>query len=244
MKHLLTIVTVVSFLPIVLANGCATAPSGGPDCEMQASDEQSLELLAQWMTRTFSSEAQPVRDPENYYNIRLVMMPIWEDRADGPWLYVEQAAASALDRPYRQRVYQLQCNRSSSENGKHGEETLASVVYTIPDDPLRFAGAWRKPGLFDSITPDDLSLRDGCTVYLSLDAQSSAFVGSTDGTGCASSLGGAAYATSEVSITPIVLTSWDRGFDVASKQVWGATEGPYEFIRIADATSGEQSNVQ
>ena len=48
---------------------------------------------------------------------------------------------------------------------------------------------------------------------------------------CASDLRGAAYATSEVTITPQFVLSWDRGFDNTGKQVWGATEGPYVFLR-------------
>ena len=27
--------------------------------------------------------------------------------------------------------------------------------------------------------------------------------------------------------------SWDRGFDASGKQVWGATAGPYEFVKQA-----------
>ena len=30
------------------------------------------------------------------------------------------------------------------------------------------------------------------------------------------------------------LASWDRGFDEAGVQVWGATEGPYVFDRLSD----------
>jgi hypothetical protein len=30
-------------------------------------------------------------------------------------------------------------------------------------------------------------------------------------------------------VTANEITSWDRGFDSAGKQVWGATKGPYQF---------------
>ena len=30
------------------------------------------------------------------------------------------------------------------------------------------------------------------------------------------------------------LLSWDRGFDAAGKQVWGAEKGPYEFLRVKE----------
>ena len=79
--------------------GCQAAPVSKP--------KSPTGMLAEWMSGSFSSAAQAADDPENYFDIRLEMVPIWSERSDGPWLYVEQAAASALDRPYRQRVYHL-----------------------------------------------------------------------------------------------------------------------------------------
>lgn len=55
--------------------------------------------------------------------------------------------------------------------------------------------------------------------------------GATTGDGCGSALRGAAYATSEVVLTPDTLRSWDRGYDKAGKQVWGAVKGPYVFVK-------------
>jgi hypothetical protein len=42
---------------------------------------------------------------------------------------------------------------------------------------------------------------------------------------------GASYATSEVVLRDDGLDTWDRGFDDAGKQVWGATKGAYQFRR-------------
>ena len=52
------------------------------------------------------------------------------------------------------------------------------------------------------------------------------------GSGCPSNLHGASYATSEVTITPEALTSWDRGYDDNGKQVWGAENSAYEFRKV------------
>ena len=41
--------------------------------------------LAGWMTGTFSSREQALADPDNYFEVRLVMAPIWTERDDGPW---------------------------------------------------------------------------------------------------------------------------------------------------------------
>ena len=181
--------------------------------------------VIEYLTGSFSSAAQAANDPDNYHDIRLEMVRIWPDRSqrDHTYIYVEQAAAAALDRPYRQRVYHV-----FPESG-----VMRSVVYTLPDDPLPYAGWWRTPERFDgAFGPDDLVRRDGCAIKLTWDEAQQAFVGSTEGNGCASSLAGASYATSEVLITADGMRTWDRGFDGDGNQVWGATKGPYQFDRV------------
>lgn len=187
-----------------------------------SSEDADMAILESWMTGTFSSGRQAAADSENYFDIRLVMIPVWTDRADGPWLYVEQAAASALGRPYRQRVYHLV---------NDGDGDYRSEVYTLPGKPLDVAGCWRAEIPLHGITPEDLALREGCAIHLRRTPEG--FVGSTRGKGCSSKLGDAAYATSEVTIVENLVTSWDRGFDADDVQVWGATEGAYEFVRIS-----------
>ncbi|MEM7519080.1 MAG: chromophore lyase CpcT/CpeT, partial [Planctomycetota bacterium] len=115
--------------------------------------------MRQMLCGSFSSAAQAERDPENYVDIRLEVVPIWTEREDGPWLYVEQAAAVALERPYRQRVYQL-------EGGPH--QGFRSTVYELPGDPLAFAGAQNDEVPLAELGPEALSLLEGCTVYLAL----------------------------------------------------------------------------
>ena len=71
--------------------------------------------------------------------------------------------------------------------------------------------------------------RECCSIWR--ERAGDAWVGATCGEGCSSSLAGASYATSEVTVTDEVLTSWDRGFDAAGEQVWGAEAGPYRFVK-------------
>jgi len=87
------------------------------------------------------------------------------------------------------------------------------------------------PRPFDGLVPDSLSLKEGCAVLLKR-VSDALFEGGTIGNGCTSDLRGASYATSEVTLTPDKLISWDRGFDAEGNQVWGATRGGYVFDRI------------
>lgn len=208
--------------------GCQTGPegstAGGSSTDgSTAPTGADLDQLASWMTGTFSSAAQHAARPDDFFDIRLVMFPIWVDRTDGRWFYVEQAAADTLDTPYRQRVYHL----TAQPDG-----TFQSDVYTIRDSQERFVGCWRHDTTIQLLGPGGLRQREGCSIVLR-STRPETVEGSTVGEECPSGLGGAAYATSEVTITAKGMTSWDRGWDSAGQQVWGATAGPYEFGKIS-----------
>ncbi|MFO0827129.1 MAG: chromophore lyase CpcT/CpeT [Phycisphaerales bacterium] len=218
----------VSLLIAVAAcslGGCHS-PQAGPT---NLTGVEPLESLAGVMVGSYSSAEQAKKDPD-FRDIRLHMSRIWAARSDGPWLYVEQAAAGSLDKPYRQRVYRL----ALCEDPARGEGAIESRVFELPGDPLAFAGAWNDAKAFDGMRPEDLLPRDGCTVYL-VATDESTWKGETDGESCASSLRGAAYATSQVTITANELRSWDRGFDKEGKQVWGAVKGPYQFRKQVES---------
>lgn len=182
--------------------------------------ERDMVMLKAFMSGSFSSETQAKADSD-YYDIRLHMVPIWKERQDGFWLYVEQAVATAQEKPYRQRVYHVQLQNDS---------TITSSVYEL-ENPLRFAGAWKKDQPLETLNPDSIKSREGCTIYLKRTPQGT-FTGSTPGKDCISNLRGAAYATSEVIIQRDMLLSWDRGWDKNDKQVWGAEKGGYRFEKI------------
>lgn len=212
----------------LVIGGCASGSGHDHGDDVSASGlKPSVQLVRDWMTGSFSSERQSKADPE-YFDIRLHIAPIWTERTDGPWLYVEQARADGLDKPYRQRVYRLSAT---------GKTTFASDVYEFKGDPLRFAGAYKDAAKRSTMTPDDLTLKQGCTVNLTWHGCREMFTGETGKNTCVSTLRGAAFASSEVTLNQAGLLSWDRGYDAAGKQVWGATKGGYEFVRVsADPT--------
>jgi len=176
-----------------------------------------VEVLVDYMVGSFSSKEQAEKD-SSYLNIELEMVQIWEDRTDGPWIYIEQTDAKTKKKPYRQRVYQTK----QRPDGK-----IESIVYSIPD-PLRFAGDYKKDFPLLRLTPDSLLIREGCEVVLHR-ADDGYFEGGTIDKNCPSDLRGASYATSEVTIDKDKMITWDRGFDENGKQVWGATKGGYIF---------------
>lgn len=194
-----------------------TEVDADPKAQVDADVARVAELLTGW----FDSVDQSIAAPDDFFEIRLVMVPIWPERTDGRWFYVEQAAMSALGRPYRQRVYHVHRDAAAA---------LRSDVYTLPGDPLEHAACWTKSPVLGDVARETLELREGCSIVLEPDGPD-AFRGATVGEGCASTLRDAAYATSEVRLTPGLLVSWDRGWTAAGEQAWGAVKGGYEFVR-------------
>ncbi|WP_430409542.1 chromophore lyase CpcT/CpeT [Kordia sp.] len=170
------------------------------------------------MTGSFDSSEQAASDA-SYYNISLHMYPIWKSK-DGYWLYVEQAISANQLKPYRQRIYQLE---------KLEDGSFSSKVYTL-ENPENFIGKWKTPAFFDQFDASILKEREGCAVILKKNGNS--YSGSTIDKDCKSTMRGASYATSEVTIQPNVIESWDRGFDANDKHVWGAEKAGYVFKRL------------
>ena len=213
MKRIFPIFFLLGFLLFT----CQSASMQSPPTESEA-----LVRLKRAMIGSFDSHEQAGAD-SSYFNISLHMVPIWTKRSGEHWLYVEQALATRQEAPYRQRVYHLETE---------GGDTLSSAVYTLPD-PEGMIGAWQTPHRFDSLNPDDLAARVGCTVYL-VPQKDGSFEGSTHKQDCESNLRGASYAVSSVRIAENEIVSWDQGFDSLDQQVWGAEKGGYRFVKIKE----------
>ncbi|WP_299571600.1 chromophore lyase CpcT/CpeT [uncultured Shewanella sp.] len=185
----------------------------------QATEQDKQALLLEWMQGHFDSQQQSI-DDKDFYNIHLNMVQIWP-KDNSTWLYVEQAAATHLNKPYRQRVYEVTALSDTK---------FASKVYTFENDK-RFAGAYKNEAPLNELTPSDLTEKAGCTVFLTWSEAEQHFAGSTDEKTCLSQLRGATYATSEVTVTKDSILSWDRGYDSEDKQVWGAEKAGYIFLK-------------
>jgi len=183
-------------------------------------EPSALEHLTVFLTGTFSN-ADQARGDQNFRDTTLHIAPIWSDRTDGPWLYLEQSLADVPEHPYRQYIYQL-ANRA--------EGVLEVRVFEVPD-PIAATGAWKDPARIARLAPAGLLLRDGCILSLHLQPDGT-FKGGTDGKGCVSTLLGAMYSTTEISSSHQQLVMWERGYNSNGTQVWGAIHGGYIFKRI------------
>lgn len=181
-------------------------------------DQKEVSELFDMMVGEFSSEEQAKQD-SLFYDISLVMFPIWEEDKKVKWLYVEQAVSKYIDKPYRQRVYKISLKQ---------DKLFESKVFELKN-PTKFIHAWKNPNIFNQINPDSLVLRQGCAVFLQ--KEEGCYSGSTNNKDCKSTLRGAAYATSKVSICKDQIISWDQGWNNEDQQVWGAETRGYIFKR-------------
>ena len=204
-------------------------------CVQTGSGERRAHQVADLLVGDFSSAEQARLDPE-FREVVLHARRIWsgpshpQGTGDAVWLYVEQAMAEAQEKPYRQRVYRI----SELDGVRAG--TVRSEVFEFKDGPERFVNCWKDGcAAIEAIGPDALVPREGCAIDLTKDGATGGWTGSTHAQDCVSTLRGASWASSEVVLLPGLLETWDRGFDAAGKQVWGAVKGPYRFVRMGEA---------
>ncbi len=180
--------------------------------------QQQIEKLVDWMTGYFSSRALADTSSDKYHvDVRLRMRQIWKNKNNGYWIYVEQAYASDTANPYRQRVYRIY-----EENS-----VIKDEIYSITNDSLYVYG-WKKPEIFDSLTLNDLALKEKCGVTFKWDSTNNGFTAKTNGNRCKAAIPGVSYITSESEIYKERMLSWDLGYNDDGKIVMGP-ESPYIF---------------
>ncbi len=187
-------------------------PPTPPDMPMLA--------VSKLLTVSFSSAAQAAADPD-FGDLRLESAQIWPARADGVWLYVEQTAAGD-PASLRQRIHRLT---------RKDDDSYVCDAYALPD-AAAYAGAWSDPSRFDALAPELLVPQTGCGVTLNK-VDDYTYNGETGGKTCAGGFAGAAYTTSEVTVTAMWLKIWDRGYDKNDQQIQGSTKGPLVFTKTA-----------
>lgn len=204
--------------------GAEDTPASSPAEVVPGIPAPSIEQLQQWLVGRFDSSAQAMAD-ERYFDVSLTVCPVTWHGAEKT-LYVEQAITANLAKPYRQRLYVL------SRDG----ELFRSQIYELSDAESA-VGLCAAPENFDA--DSEAAVLDGCAVELNWTGD--AFEGTTSGRACTNAWGDAAYATSEVRIHADGVLSWDRGYDDAGSQVWGAEAGPYAFVRVGEPAGTESS---
>lgn len=178
-----------------------------------------MELLLSWLSGDFSSKEQAGYD-SRFTSAELRLREIWPGYQGYRWVYAEQYLTLRSIRPFRQRIYRF----SPAPDGR-----ILMAELTMPR-AIDFAGAWRQPALLDSLTPQQLSLRHGCEIWLSRTA-SGEYAGHTRVGHCATDFGGASTLVQHIWIGPNSIRLLDRAYDNQGGSRWGSPGEGYVYLR-------------
>lgn len=154
--------------------------------------------------------------------LSLHICPIWTDRIDGLWVYVEGTTQSDPGTPYRQRIYQVVDGNDA--------DSVDARMYEFSDNGSKYAGAWKASNPLDALSPFLLTPRAGCTTTFQRAADGS-WTGRMRPNECATDYKGASYTISDVTLSDSTLTALDRGFDAQGKEVWTGSTAPIVFVK-------------
>ncbi|XP_012090564.1 chromophore lyase CRL, chloroplastic isoform X2 [Jatropha curcas] len=178
-------------------------------------------IVTQSLSGEKFSREQASRDPDNYFNIRMLTCPA-ADMVDG-----SKAFCRTPQKPFRQRFYmvkpcpkELKCDVEVSSYAIRDAEEYKNFCDRPKDQrplPEEVIG-----DIAEHLT----------TIYLKRcdRGKRCLYEGSTPPGGFPNSWNGATHCTSELAILKNnEIHTWDRGYDDDGNQVWGVKDGPYEF---------------
>lgn len=184
-------------------------------------------LVTQSFTGEKYSKDQASRDPDNYFNIRMLTCPAAELVDGSNVLYYEQAFWRSPQKPFRQRLLmtkpcpkELKCDVELSTYAIRDMEEYKNFCDRPKD---------QRPQPEEVIGDIGEHLT---TIHLKRCSRGKRclYEGSTPPEGFPNSWNGATYCTSELAVMKNnEIHTWDRGYDDDGNQVWGQKEGPYEF---------------
>ncbi len=177
--------------------------------------------LCTWMAGEFTNQKQSIATPTQFAHIRIFFRPL-------PWnffgtigFYSEQVYDYDLWSPYRQGIHRLIEQNNSIYIENYGLQ-----------DPMRYAGAGRDLSILQSIQPDRIDRRLGCSMVFTRAPNQPHYIGAVEpGNQCRIPRDGRwTYLVSEVELTATTWVSRDRGFDPISHDlVWGSDHGHLRF---------------
>lgn len=208
-------------LPIPTKQSLANLPL---DVAITTPDELSgvdrgVEAVVNYLEGTMSTVAQAASNP-NFVGVQMTTCRITSPDAQSGsvYLYQEQALIEDLAAPYRQRVLQIipgNNNRIDSRTFRPDTLEAWAGLCTRPEQPLFTSAALGEPVCTVSLRPSSVG----------------GYVGSTPKGGCSANVRGAVSITNVVVLHEDGMDTWDRGFDAAGNQVWGAENVPYRYRR-------------
>ena len=187
----------------------------------QASSD--LKTLCQWMAGDFSNRKQSDDRPTDFAHIHIFFRPLPFEFFNTIGFYSEQVYDYDLWSPYRQGIHRV------VDKGDH-----ILIENFGMNDPMLYAGAARDNNILNSIKPDIIKSRQGCSMVFRRGNGDSFIGGVEPGNACIIPRDGVmTYLVSDVEVTESTWLSLDRGFHPESHEhLWGSKLGPLRFEKV------------
>lgn len=210
-------------MAIALQMGAIAQPSVAQAAPLEA---QATEV-ADRLIGTLSTVHQSLSD-RRVPDVRMVTCPVTVTDAESApgvsFLYQEQAIALTPEQPYRQRFLRIAPHPTS--------QSVESMAWK-PPELASWVGLCQKPLAQRQVRLADLG-SPLCQIYLK--PAGDRFVGTTPPEGCPTNFRGATRSTNRIVLEANRMETWDRGYDAAGQQVWGAQDESYRFQRLDPAS--------
>lgn len=190
---------------------------------------ENTELLKQWLSGVHRSTNDVIQGRE--VSIGLQIFPIWEERFDGEWLYMESGIVGSPHKPFRQRILQL----VATPNG-----LIRLYSYSIPR-ASDFAGAYYLPEVLTSLTQSQLSIRNSCDLLIELKVTNT-FVGETDPESCITTAHNTSLITTFFAVSEANISFLDGSYDPFGRLIPGRLDTPVTFLKLETYTGSPSKN--
>lgn len=197
----------------------APVPDTAPAAPKPVFSDPEFEKIAGMLSGTWKS-SKPIRVGADSFEVVTSVAPVFVPGMTDTF-YAEVARGDALDRPYRQAIWQLQRVK--------GKIRLKTMEFRrARGEQLAAVGLWAAPDRFPMISTDELVT----TLMVELTADGAGYRGGTPHP-YPTSAGSAVEMTSQISFDGTTFKSADRGFAADGSMAWGPADGDfYEFARV------------
>jgi len=206
MKHL------ILFVFVLTSFSCSKKLS-----EAELSNKR-VDRLHRYLQGNYTNKTQ-VKNEKDIQEYELHIAPIWEDREDEHWLYVERRNINEPNIPVHQRVVKIFENM----------DFIKQQVFFIPS-AKDYLDGWRQVEVFDSLKPEQLLKQRGCTVFFK-ETEKDNFKGITLGKSCANRFKGAKYSRTDMNVKEEEMRWLEQGFDENNMFIWGPEHGGIQFVK-------------
>lgn len=200
----------------------AIATTTQADSPRPLSTQEQVADIATRLEGVMTTSAQATKNPKAPHvqmtTCRIQVLDAPSDQTNSTiFLYQEQALAKKLTQPYRQRFLQVVPTSDRQQ--------IESRSFK-PEQPSAWIGLCNKP-----LGDRRLQLKDLGTPICSVFLQrfKNDYIGNTPAQGCPTNARGAVRITNRIMLYPDGMDTWDRGFDAAGQQVWGAEGESYQY---------------